>query len=119
MIVPVSVVKFPGMNGNLGHGSTVCGPRILSNTMPMYMPATIPTLYEKVMILPVASFKVAGTLHGANIIDNEAANPLVVPNAAVKMKAGVSPEITGWDLGVQHNKSRTTKNERIIVSSTN
>lgn len=79
----------------------------------------MPILYENVIILPVASFRVGGTLHGANIIDNEAARPFVVPNAAVKMNAGVSPEITGWALGVQHNNSSTTKNERIIVSKTN
>lgn len=46
-------------------------------------------------VLPVASFNVAGTLDGANIIGNEPAKPFVTPNAAVKMNAGVSPLMVG------------------------
>lgn len=43
----------------------------------------------------MASFNVAGTLVPANIIGNEPAKPFVMPNAEVKMNAGVSPEIIG------------------------
>lgn len=50
---------------------------------------------ELEFIVPVASFNVAGTLDGANIIGNEPAKPFVMPNAAVKMNAGVSPLMVG------------------------
>lgn len=43
----------------------------------------------------MASFNVPGTLDGANIIGSEPAKPFVMPNAAVKMNAGVSPAIIG------------------------
>lgn len=62
-------------------------------------------LYESVIIFPVASFSVAGTLDGANIIGNEPASPFVTPNAAVNINAGVSPAIIGCALGVQHSNS--------------
>lgn len=46
-------------------------------------------------VVPVASFNVAGTFDGANIIGNEPAKPFVMPKAAVKMNAGVSPLMVG------------------------
>lgn len=61
----------------------------------MREPAVKPMLYESVIMLPVASFKVAGTFEGANIIGNEPAKPFVMPNAAVNINAGVSPAMTG------------------------
>lgn len=76
-------------------------------------------LYESVIILPVASFSVAGTFAGANIIGNDPASPFVIPSAAVNINAGVSPEIMGCDLGAQHNKSNGTNAIRIVDSSIN
>lgn len=82
-------------------------------------PAVSPILYESVIILPVASFKVAGTFDGANIMGKEPAKPLVMPNAAVKMKAGVSPAMTGPDRGAQHSNSRGINAMRIVDSKIN
>ena len=65
-------------------------------------------------MLPVASFRLWGTFDGAIIIGNEPANPFVMPNAAVKINAGVSPVITGCDLGEQHNKSNGINAIRIV-----
>lgn len=70
-------------------------------------------------MLPVASFKVAGTFDGANIMGNEPAKPFVMPSAAVKMKAGVSPAIIGFALGAQHNNSSGTNAMRMVESRIN
>lgn len=70
-------------------------------------------------MLPVASLSVAGTFDGAYIIGNEPAKPLVMPKPAVKMNAGVSPAITGCDLGAQHNSSIGTNDMRIVESKIN
>lgn len=67
----------------------------------------------------MASFNVAGTFDGANIIGNEPANPFVMPSAAVNMNAGVSPAITGWDRGVQHNNINGIIDMRIVDSRIN
>lgn len=76
-------------------------------------------MYDSVIILPVASFKVAGTFDGAYIIGNEPANPFVMPKAAVKMNAGDSPAITGFDRGAQHNSSNGTRDIRIVDNKIN
>jgi hypothetical protein len=60
-------------------------------------------------MFPVTSLKVADTLSGANIIGNEPARPFVTPSAAVKMKADVSPAITGSSRGEQHSNKSGTK----------
>lgn len=70
---------------------SIAGPSILSNTYPINEPAVKPILYDRVIMFPVASFKVAGTFDGANIMGSEPARPFVMPSAAVKINAGVSP----------------------------
>lgn len=108
-----------GMNGYFGQGSWICGPSIDSNTQLMSEPAVKPILYESVIMLPVASFSVAGTFDGANIIGRDPAKPFVMPNAAVNMKAGVSPAMIGWDLGAQHNNSNGINAIRIVDNKIN
>lgn len=58
--------------------------------------------------MPVTSFIDAETFDGANIMGNEPARPFVMPNAAVKMNAGVSSAIIGCFRGAQHIKSNGT-----------
>lgn len=65
-------------------------------------------------MLPVASLSVAGTLDGANIMGKLPAKPFVMPRAAVKMNAGVSPPMTGPARGAQHSNSNGTKAIRIV-----
>lgn len=122
LIVDANVVFIGAsvaMNGNFGHGETNGGPSIESNTYPIKDPTVKPMLYESVIIFPVASFNVAGTLDGANIIGNEPANPFVIPRAAVNINAGVSPAITGCNLGVQHNNNNGIIDMRIVDSRIN
>lgn len=123
VLIVDAIVVFIGasvaMNGNFGHGLTIGGPSIESNTYPIKDPTVNPMLYESVIIFPVASFNVAGTLDGANIIGNEPANPFVIPRAAVNINAGVSPAITGCDLGVQHNNNNGIIDMRIVDSRIN
>lgn len=85
----------------------------------MPMPIAIPMLYEKVIILPVASFNPDGTFIGANIIASEALSPFVMPNAATKINADVSPRMIGCDRGVQQSKIRTKIAVRIVASKIN
>lgn len=61
----------------------------------MREPAVRPTLYDNVIILPVTSFRVAGTLAGANIIGKLPDNPFVIPSAALNTKAAASPAMIG------------------------
>lgn len=123
VLIVDAIVVFIGasvaMNGNFGHGETIGGPNMESNTYPIKDPTVKPMLYESVIIFPVASFNVAGTLDGANIIGNEPANPFVIPRAAVNINAGVSPAITGCDLGVQHNNNNGIIDMRIVDSRIN
>lgn len=123
VLIVDAIVVFIGasvaMNGNFGHGLTIGGPSIESNTYPIKDPTVKPMLYESVIIFPVASFNVAGTLDGANIIGNEPANPFVIPRAAVNINAGVSPAIIGCDLGVQHNNNNGIIDMRIVDSRIN
>lgn len=123
VLIVDAIVVFIGasvaMNGNFGQGLTNGGPSIESNTYPIKDPTVKPMLYESVIIFPVASFNVAGTLDGANIIGNEPANPFVIPRAAVNINAGVSPAITGCNLGVQHNNNNGIIDMRIVESRIN
>lgn len=73
-------------------------------------------LYESVIMLPVASLSVAGTLDGANIMGKLPARPFVMPSAAVKMNAGVSPPMTGAARGAQQSNSSGTSAIRIVDS---
>lgn len=52
-------------------------------------------MYDNVIILPVTSFRVAGTLAGANIIGKLPDNPFVMPSAALNTKAAASPAMIG------------------------
>lgn len=84
-----------GTYGYDGHGFISCGPSIDSKTYPINEPTVSPTLYDNVIILPVTSFSVAGTLAGASIIGKLPAKPFVMPSAAVNTNAADSPAITG------------------------
>lgn len=108
-----------GAYGYIGHGFAIGGPSIESNTYPISEPAVKPTLYESVIIFPVASLSVAGTLDGANIIGKLPAKPFVMPKAAVKINAGVSPLMIGCDLGAQHSNNNGTREIRIVDSKIN
>lgn len=105
LTVVVDVVGGIGIYGYDGHGLISCGPSIDSNIYPIIEPAVSPTLYDSVIIFPVTSFKVAGTLAGANIIGKLPARPLVTPSAALNTNADASPAITGCVRGAQHNSS--------------
>lgn len=70
-------------------------------------------------MFPVASLSVAGTFDGANIIGKLPAKPFVMPSAAVKMKAGVSPLMIGCDRGVQHSNSNGISEIRIVDNRIN
>lgn len=70
-------------------------------------------------MLPVTSFNVAGTFAGANIIGKLPAKPLVMPNAALNMNAGVSPAIIGWDRGAQQSNNNGTNAIRIVDNRIN
>lgn len=105
-----------GTNGYCGQVCFNCSPIIESKTLPMRDPAVRPTLYESVIMLPVTSFNVAGTLAGANIIGKLPAKPFVMPRAALNMNAGVSPAITGCARGAQQSNSSGT-NAILIVDS--
>lgn len=108
-----------GINGYSGHISDrgIGCPSIFRSKMkPINDPAVRPTLYDRVIIFPAASLSVAGTFAGANIIGRLPAKPLVIPKAAVKMNAGVSPAIIGCERGAQHNNSNGTSAIRIVDS---
>lgn len=121
-VVTVTLFTDVGINGAygyVGHGFAIGAPSIESNTYPINDPAVRPTLYESVIMFPVASLSVAGTFDGANIIGKLPAKPFVIPSAAVKMNAGVSPAIIGCDLGAQHSSRSGTNEIRIVDSKIN
>lgn len=71
------------------------------------------------MMFPAISFNGAETFDGASSIGKLPARPLDNPKAAVKMKAGSSPEIVGFFRGAtQSSKSGISKarSEDIRVS---
>lgn len=121
-VVTVTLFTDVGTNGAygyVGHGFAIGAPSIESNTYPINDPAVRPTLYDSVIMFPVASLSVAGTLDGANIIGRLPAKPFVIPNAAVNMNAGVSPAIIGCDLGAQHSNSSGISEIRIVDNKIN
>lgn len=109
----VEVVGGIGMYGYDGHGLISCGPSIDSNMYPIIEPAVRPTLYDNVIMLPVTSFSVAGTLAGASIIGKLPAKPFVTPSAALNTNADASPAITGCARGAQHSNSNGISPVRI------
>lgn len=71
------------------------------------------------MMLPAISFKGAATFNGANSIGRLPARPFDTPKAAVKKKAGNSPEIVGFLRGATQSRSsgmRTARRQDITIS---
>jgi hypothetical protein len=66
------------------------------------------------MMFPVISFKGAATFKGASSIGRLPARPFDTPRAAVKMKAGSSPEIVGFFRGATQRRSRGIKRARSV-----
>ena len=71
-------------------------------------------MYEIVMMFPVISLEGAATFEGASNIGKLPASPLETPKAAVKKKAGSSPEIVGFFLGATHNRSKGINKARSV-----
>lgn len=89
------------------------GPSIDSKTYPMREPAVRPTLYDRVIMLPVTSLRVAGTLAGASIMGSDPARPLVTPRAVLNTKAAASPAMTGLCRGAQQSRSNGIRQVRM------
>lgn len=78
---------------------------MFSKTYPTSEPAVSPVIYEIVIIFPVISFCGAATFNGAKSIGKLPARPFDTPKAAVKTKAGNSPEMVGFLRGATQSRS--------------